>query len=442
VQAILGTPHYMAPEQAMGERSVDARADVYALGAVTYEMLAGEPPFTGPTAQAIVARVMTDRPRPLGEVRDTVSPALEAAVHRALQKLPADRWQGAGEFATALQSALTQPHATDMRTAAMPPSAAPCAQAGAARRPRRARGLAAFLAGRGTRRGAGVEPRRPGSILAQRPVAPAASRSAGRSTSPPTAPPSPCSVGADGVNRLLSQRLDEPEATEIAGSTNLSNPRFSPDGRSLLGFDPGRGGVTLRLPLEGGTPQPLETPGLSGFAAWDGEELVWIGNFDGALHRLGVGDSIERKDLGVDLKLQQLLPGPPALAVPRPLGTNTGACRSSTETGERRARGGNVARPAMPPACWSGCSATAPLAAPFDDRRVSSPTAATRDRRLGHGHRLRADRAGRQRNLAYIPEAPLAGLHRPRRLVGRRSRSATTPLPRLPPTAAASRSTS
>src|SRR5205085_9017945 len=59
----LGTPQYMAPEQAMGERTIDARSDVYALGAVTYEMLAGEPPFTGPTVQAIVARLMSEEPR-------------------------------------------------------------------------------------------------------------------------------------------------------------------------------------------------------------------------------------------------------------------------------------------------------------------------------------------------------------------------------------------
>ena len=98
----LGTPQYMSPEQAMGERVIDLRADVYALGAVTYEMLAGEPPFTGPTAQAIIARAMTERPRDLLTVRETLPASVNQAVMTALAKLPADRFSSASEFADAL----------------------------------------------------------------------------------------------------------------------------------------------------------------------------------------------------------------------------------------------------------------------------------------------------------------------------------------------------
>ena len=98
----LGTPHYMSPEQAMGEREITARSDVYALGAVTYEMLTGDPPFTGSTAQAIVAKVMTEKPVPPSRQRDTVPEAVEEAVLTALQKLPADRYASAAEFAAAL----------------------------------------------------------------------------------------------------------------------------------------------------------------------------------------------------------------------------------------------------------------------------------------------------------------------------------------------------
>ena len=94
----LGTPHYMSPEQAMGEREITAKSDVYALGCVLYEMLTGEPPFTGPTAQAIIARVMTEEPRSLTLQRKTVPPHVEAAVLTALSKLPADRFATAALF--------------------------------------------------------------------------------------------------------------------------------------------------------------------------------------------------------------------------------------------------------------------------------------------------------------------------------------------------------
>jgi hypothetical protein len=100
----LGTPQYMSPEQAMGERTLDARTDIYALGVITYEMLAGEPPFTGPNAQAIVSRVLTEKPRPLSQIRETVPPHVAAAVHQAMQKLPADRFATASAFAAALET--------------------------------------------------------------------------------------------------------------------------------------------------------------------------------------------------------------------------------------------------------------------------------------------------------------------------------------------------
>jgi serine/threonine-protein kinase len=98
----LGTPNYMSPEQAMGDKTIDARSDIYALGAVTYEMLTGEPPFTGANVQAIVAKVLSDRPRPPSMVRDTIPPEVDAAVLKCLAKLPADRFIDASSFATAL----------------------------------------------------------------------------------------------------------------------------------------------------------------------------------------------------------------------------------------------------------------------------------------------------------------------------------------------------
>ncbi|MEQ1693293.1 MAG: protein kinase, partial [Gemmatimonas sp.] len=103
----LGTPQYMSPEQAMGEKSIDARSDIYALGAVTYEMLTGDPPFTGSTVQAIVAKVLTERPTAPRAVRDTVSPGVEYAVLKALAKLPADRFATAQDFAATLSGSRT-----------------------------------------------------------------------------------------------------------------------------------------------------------------------------------------------------------------------------------------------------------------------------------------------------------------------------------------------
>ena len=101
----LGTPQYMSPEQATGDRAIDARTDIYSLGALTYEMLTGEPPHIGSTSQAVMARVLTERPRSIRASRASVPPHVEAAVDRALEKLPADRWTTAKEFGEALSGA-------------------------------------------------------------------------------------------------------------------------------------------------------------------------------------------------------------------------------------------------------------------------------------------------------------------------------------------------
>ena len=104
---IVGTPAYMSPEQASGERNLDSRTDIYALGCVLYEMLAGEPPFTGPTAQSVVAKRLTDPVPAVSRVRDTVPAGVERALTRAMAKVPADRFASAADFADALRTGLS-----------------------------------------------------------------------------------------------------------------------------------------------------------------------------------------------------------------------------------------------------------------------------------------------------------------------------------------------
>ena len=103
----IGSPGYMSPEQATGDRDLDARSDVYALGCVLYEMLAGEGPFDAPTAQGRIARSLTDTPRPIHTLRPAVSEALDAILGTALAKVPADRFATAEAFGDALAGVST-----------------------------------------------------------------------------------------------------------------------------------------------------------------------------------------------------------------------------------------------------------------------------------------------------------------------------------------------
>jgi serine/threonine-protein kinase len=99
----VGTPYYMSPEQATGDRDTDARSDLYSLACVLYEMLTGQPPHSGPTAQAVLSRILTGEAQPATGLRRSVPANVDSALLKALERLPADRFSGAGEFRRALE---------------------------------------------------------------------------------------------------------------------------------------------------------------------------------------------------------------------------------------------------------------------------------------------------------------------------------------------------
>jgi len=111
----VGSPAYMSPEQASGERELDGRTDIYSLASVLYEMLAGRPPFTGPSAHSVIAQRMTSVPHPVRSHRATVPPLLDAVVAKALERIPSDRFGTAAEFGAALARSLPGAEATKRR---------------------------------------------------------------------------------------------------------------------------------------------------------------------------------------------------------------------------------------------------------------------------------------------------------------------------------------
>jgi eukaryotic-like serine/threonine-protein kinase len=114
----IGTPAYMSPEQAAGDKALDARTDVYSLASVLYEMLVGEPPYTGPTAQAIMAKRLSEPPPAVRATRPSVPPAVDEAIRKALAPVAADRFAGAAQFAHALQAVASASAGTGATAAA------------------------------------------------------------------------------------------------------------------------------------------------------------------------------------------------------------------------------------------------------------------------------------------------------------------------------------
>jgi len=281
----LGTPQYMSPEQAMGERTIDARSDIYALAAVTYEMLVGEAPFTGPSVQAIVARVMTEEPRGLTIQRKAIPEHVEEAVLHGLEKLPADRFATAAEFAAALGGgAATQARTgTTRRTGARSHAAHP------RWRDPVVLGLGAALLG--ALAWAGWVSTRPPTreapvVTFSLPFSDADNRVVGYSSLSISRDGQLLVYPAlDGAGRqvLAVRRLDALELQLLPGTEDASHPVFSPDGESVAFL---RGNLVHRVSLRGGTPRPLGTvPGSFVGMSWarDGRIILSGGN---ALHAL------------------------------------------------------------------------------------------------------------------------------------------------------------
>jgi eukaryotic-like serine/threonine-protein kinase len=309
----LGTPQYMSPEQAMGEREITARSDVYALGAVLYELLTGDPPFIGSTAQAVVARVVTESPRPMLPQRHTIPPHVEAAVLTALEKLPADRFATAAQFAEALARPGTATTASRSATGGSP----------AAPRPRSTRAKAvalapwaiALLAVGGA------------ALSAWRRPAPAARQvvrfgiQLPRDAEPVGATGSTIAFSPDGSQvvyvgkapsgqRLYARRMDLPDPVAVPGSEGGKLPFFSPD-RQWLGFVQGK--KLVKVALAGGPVTPICAVSGEVFGAtWTVGDSIVFGADSGLMDVPASGGTprmIARPDSGESFRFPEVLPG-------------------------------------------------------------------------------------------------------------------------------------
>jgi eukaryotic-like serine/threonine-protein kinase len=286
----LGTPQYMSPEQATGERQIDARSDIYSLAAVTYEMLAGEPPFSGPTVQAIVARLMADQPRGISAQRKAVPPHVEAAVFQALEKLPADRFATAAEFSEALRGG------TGVRTAA----AASLARANAGyatRSPLMLVGAAALTLLCAV--GGWWLGRRGASSAQDAPVEFAFRMGASSGTSRNEVAISPdgqrfAQVVRDstGTNQIAIRDLSSSAVRFVPGAAGAISAYFSPSGDSLVYCGQELG--LRRIAVTGGNTTLLATGVTCGVMDWAQDGFVYFTrNVDGLSRVPAAGGAIE-----------------------------------------------------------------------------------------------------------------------------------------------------
>ena len=338
----LGTPQYMSPEQAMGEREITARADIYALGATTYEMLAGAPPFTGPTAQAIVAKIVASEPEPLAALRKTVPPHVEDAVLTALEKVPADRFVSASAFAAALEGTGAATGARTGRTRV----------AAAATRRRRviwplvaaALAVVALWGWLRPRPGAmTVSDAPPTQLALLLPDFGGASTGLQRQLEiTPDGTTLLYSALFEGQNRTKRIALDGSEERVIEGvQPYLADYVVSPDGRTFAAASSEEGSI-YRYAIGGGTGKPLPRGiAWSQRGAWASDGSFWLSNGSTLdITRISPTDSVTHPFTGRhgDLSIMQILPGDrTALVLRQPNGTATGpALLLDLRTGDAR----------------------------------------------------------------------------------------------------------
>jgi serine/threonine-protein kinase len=279
----LGTPHYMSPEQATAEKEITARSDVYSLGSVLYEMLAGAPPHHGGSAQQIIMKIITEEAQPVTKLRKAVPPNVAAAVAKSLEKLPADRFASAAQFAEALAT-------PGFATAAPVPGQA---VAGARLVPLQTRlaalapwVLVAALAVTSlwlTRRGGETEPPMRFAVDLD-------SAQGFPETSPVLMTPDGRTVIVTALvgrrNVLLARRLDRLEATVIPGSEGAERAFLSFDGRWVAFAARGK---LMKLPIEGGTPVALADSRWGGGTWGRDGTIIYTQTYQTGLWRVSAG---------------------------------------------------------------------------------------------------------------------------------------------------------